>query len=89
MLHHQDRRGGELDAVLEARDGRWIAVEAKLGGNEATLNQAAHKLLATTSRIDTSRRNPPAAHLIVTAFGTAAYQRPDGVTIAPITALGP
>ena len=89
VLHHQDRRGGELDAVLEASDGRWIAVEAKLGGNEAMLDEAAAKLLAATGRIDTSRRDPPAAHLIVTAFGTAAYQRPDGVTVAPLTALGP
>ena len=89
VLHHQDRRGGELDAVLEARDGRWIAVEAKLGGNETMLDQAAARLLAATRRIDTSRSTPPAAHLIVTAFGAAAHQRPDGVTVAPITALGP
>ena len=89
VLHHQDGRGGELDAVLEARDGRWIAVEAKLGGNEAVLDEAAAKLLAATGRIDISRRTPPAAHLIVTAFGAAAYQRPDGVAVAPLTALGP
>ena len=89
VFHHQAQRGGELDAVLEARDGRWVAVEVKLGGNEQMLDQAAAKLLAATRGIDTSRRLPPAAHLIVTAFGTAAYQRPDGVTVAPITALGP
>ena len=88
VLHHQDGRGGELDAVLEARDGRWIAVEVKLGGNEAMLDEAAAKLLATARRIDASRRTPPAAHLLVTAFGAAAYRRPDGVTVAPITALG-
>ena len=89
VFHHQDHRGGELDAVLEARDGRWIAVEAKLGGNEAMLDEAAAKLLAVSRRIDVSRRPPPSAHLIVTAFGASAYRRPDGVTVAPLTALGP
>ena len=89
VFHHQDRRGGELDAVLEARDGRWVAVEVKLGGNEAMLDEAAAKLLAVTDRIDVTRRTPPAAHLLVTAFGTATYRRADGVTVAPITALGP
>ena len=89
VFHHQDHLGGELDAVLDARDGRWIAVETKLGGNEQMLDEAAAKLLDTTRRIDLSRRTPPAAHLIVTAFGTAAYRRHDGVTIAPLTALGP
>ena len=89
VSHHQDPRGGELDAVLEARDGRWIAVEVKLGGNERILDEAAAKLLAATRHIDVSRRTPPAAHLIVTAFGTAAHQRPDGVTVVPLTALGP
>ena len=89
VSHHQDHRGGELDAVLEARDGRWIAVEVKLGGNERMLDETASKLLTATHRIDISRRTPPTAHLIVTAFGTTAHQRPDGITIAPITALGP
>ena len=89
VFHHQDHRGGELDAVLEARDGRWVAVEVKLGGNERLLDEAAAKLLAATSRIDLSRRTPPAAHLLVTAFGVAAHRRPDGVTVAPLTALGP
>ena len=89
VLHHQDHKGGELDAVLEARDGRWIAVETKLGGNEHSLNEAAKKLLAVTNKIDTSRRGPPVRLLIVTAFGAAAYERPDGVAVVPITALGP
>jgi len=89
VFHHQAQRGGELDAVLEARDGRWVAVAVKLGGNEQMLDQTAAKLLAATRSIDISRRLPPAAHLIVTAFGTAAYQRPDGITVAPVTALGP
>ena len=44
VFHHQAQRGGELDAVLEARDGRWVAVEVKLGGNEQMLDEAAAKL---------------------------------------------
>ena len=89
VLHHQDQNGGELDAVLEARDGRWIAVEVNLGGNPHSVDDAAKKLLAVTNKIDTSRRGPPVRLLIVTAFGVAAYERPDGITVVPISALGP
>ena len=60
--------------------------EVKLRGNEAVLDEAAARLVAVTDRIDISRRTPPAAHLLVTAFGAASYQRADGVTVAPLTA---
>lgn len=89
VFHHQDHKGGEIDAVLEAGDGSWMAVEVKLGGNEQFVDEAAKKLLTLTSRIDTSRRDPPVRLMIVTAFGTVAYQRPDGVAVVPISALGP
>lgn len=32
-----DAAGSELDAVVDAQDGRWIVVEVELGGS-ATLN---------------------------------------------------
>lgn len=63
--------------------------EVKLGGSEAMMDEAAARLVAVTGRIDISRRTPSAAHLLVTAFGAASYQRADGVTVAPLTALGP
>lgn len=35
VLHYRDNTGLEVDAIVEARDGRWAAFEVKLGGEEA------------------------------------------------------
>ena len=89
VLHHRDAGGGELDAVVVAPDGRWMAVEIKLGGDQARMDRAAAVLLSTASRVDPAHAGLPARHIIVTAFGTVAHDRPDGVTVVPICALGP
>ena len=89
VLHHRDADGGELDAVVVAPDGRWIAVEVKLGADEARMDSAAALLRRTASRVDPAHAGPPARHVIVTAFGTVAHDRPDGVAVVPIGALGP
>lgn len=39
-------------------------------------------------QIDASRVGEPAKRLVITAAGYG-YERPDGVTVLPITALGP
>ncbi|MDE0667687.1 MAG: hypothetical protein OXI48_01470 [bacterium] len=65
---------------------RWIPVEVKLG--EGRVDDAAQSLLRASAEVDTSDRGEPANMLVVTAAGYA-YRRPDGVSVAPIGALGP
>ncbi len=77
----------EADVVIEARDGRWIAAEVKLGG-ERDIEQAARSLLRLRAKVDTSRVGEPSKLLIITSAGYG-YDRPDGTTVVPITALGP
>lgn len=89
VLHHRDAAGGELDAVVVALDGRWMAVEVKLGADGVRMDRAAALLQRTASRVDPAHVGPPARHVIVTAFGTVAHDRPDGVTVVPLSALGP
>lgn len=87
LYHYRDSDQLEADAVIEARDGRWIAAEVKLGGND-NIEQAARSLLRLRDKVDTSRVGEPSKLLIITATGYG-YDRPDGTTVLPITALGP
>ena len=76
-----------MDAVLERPDGRWIAAEIKLGGG-AGPDEAAASLLRLRDKVNRDRTGEPAKLLVVTAGGYA-YEREDGVAVAPLTALAP
>ena len=86
VYHYRDSSNLEVDVIVEARDGRWLAAEVKLGGDEG-IAQAARSLLRLRDRVDGSRMPAPSKLLIVTAAGYG-YDRPDGTTVLPITALG-
>ena len=87
VYHYRDSDQLEVDAIVEARDGRWLAVEVKLGGEEG-IEHAARSLLRLRDKVDITRVGEPSKLLIVTATGYG-YDRPDGTTVLPITTLGP
>jgi uncharacterized protein len=86
VFHYRDNNGLEVDAIVQLADGRWGAFEVKLGASHA--EQGAATLLRFIGNIDTSRLGPPAVLAVITATGYG-YQRPDGVAVVPIGALGP
>ena len=86
VYHARSSYGDEFDAVIERRDGAWVPVEVKLGARR--VDDAARSLLKGCAAVDTSDRGEPANMLVVMATGYA-YRRPDGVSVVPITALGP
>lgn len=86
VFHWRTSYGEELDAVVERRDGSWLPVEVKLGA--ARVEEAATSLNKSCETIDAGERGAPVAKLVVTATGYS-YRRPDGVSVVPITALGP
>ena len=83
-----DAAGAEADAIVDARDGRWLAVEVKLGGSGA-IEAAARSLLAVRDRIDESKMGPATKLVVITAADGYAYERPDGVSVVPLFTLGP
>ena len=87
VFHYRDNTGMEIDAIVETAAGAWIGFEVKLGGNDAT-DAAARSLLKLRDRVDTAVVGTPAKLVVVTAGGYA-YERPDGVAVVPVTALGP
>ena len=86
--YYRDKTGLEADTIIQRRsDGKWIAVEVKLGGAEA-VDAAAASLKRVEAAVDTSLIGPPAKLLVITSTGYG-YERPDGVSVAPVTALAP
>jgi len=86
VFHWRTSYGNEFDAVVERRDGSWLPVEVKLSA--ARVDEAARSLIKACETVDAGERGAPVAKLIVTATGYG-YRRPDGVSVVPITVLGP
>lgn len=88
VFHYRDNTGLEADAIIERPDGRWIAAEIKLNAGSRSIDRAAKTLLRLKEKTTRQRASSLAALLVVTPTGPA-YRRPDGVQVAPVTALGP
>jgi len=61
-------------------------LEVKLG--VARIDEAAKNLLKFAAKVDTRRSGKPAALGVIVDRGYG-YQRPDGVSVIPLGALGP
>jgi hypothetical protein len=86
VLHYREAKGVEADAIVAMRDGRWAALETKLG--QANIDEAAKGLLRVAAHIDPDRHGEPAFLAVITGWGYA-YRRSDGVFVIPIGALSP
>lgn len=86
LYHYQDYKNQEIDAVVELPDGQWCAFEIKLGANQ--IEAAAENLLEIKKQIEADPKGkPPAVLCVLCGMANAAYQRPDGVFVVPVTAL--
>jgi predicted AAA+ superfamily ATPase len=84
VFHYRDKSGLEADMIVQLRDGRWGAIEVKLGNSQ--IEQAAENLLKLKTKINTDKMRKPSFLMILTG-GQFAYQRKDGVLIVPIGCL--
>mgnify|MGYP003564933534 CR=1 FL=1 len=84
VFHYRDNTGLESDAIIALRDGRWGAVEIKMGPKE--IDKAADNLLKLKERIDEKKMNPPSFLMVLTGNGYA-IKRKDGVLCVPISCL--
>ena len=88
VKHYRDNAGLECDAVVHLEDGRWGGIEIKLGGDDL-INDGASSLKKLRDKIiEKSDEKAPSFLLVLTAVG-GAYQREDGVFVAPINLLKP
>ncbi len=88
LSHYRDNAGLECDAVVHLEDGRWGAIEIKLGGDEL-IEHGAKTLKTLRKKIaKKSDEKAPSFLMVLTAVG-GAYRRDDGVLVAPINLLRP
>ena len=85
VFHYQDYNNKEVDAVIELEDGRWCAFEIKLGANQ--IDKAATELVELKKAIAENGGVAPSVLCVICGMSNAAYIRPDGVFVVPITAL--
>ncbi len=84
VFHYRDKSGLESDLIVRLRDGRWAAIEVKLGKKQ--IDEAAENLLTLKSRIDDDKMGE-ASFLMILTGGQYAYRRNDGVLVVPLACL--
>lgn len=88
VLHYRDNAGLECDAIVHMDNGRWGAIEIKLGGDEL-IEAGANSLKLLKAKIEKKGdEKAPSFLMVLTAVG-GSYQREDGVYVAPINLLKP
>lgn len=84
VFHYRDKSELESDLVIKLHDGRWSAVEVKLGMKQ--IEDAAANLIKLSQTINTEKMNQPSFLMVLTG-GQIAYKRSDGVLVVPIGCL--
>ncbi len=84
-FHYQDYSNREIDTIIELEDGDWCAFEIKLGANQ--IESAANNLIKIKNGIEKENGKIPKVMCIICGMSNAAYKRPDGIYVVPITAL--
>ena len=87
LSHYLDEYGLEVDVILERADGEWAAFEVKLGSDEGVMD-GIESLRQLRDRVDTDRMGDPIKLAVITATGVGV-ELPDGITVIPVTTLGP
>lgn len=85
VFHYQDYLNREIDSIIELEDGNWCAFEIKLGAN--AIDKAANNLIKIRDSIRKENGKEPSILCVICGMTSAAYKRPDGVYVVPITAL--
>jgi hypothetical protein len=84
VYHYRDAKGMEIDAIIQMGDGRWGAIEVKMGAGD--IEKAAENLIRFKANIDTSKMNEPEFMMVLT--GTEyAFQMNNGIWVIPLGCL--
>ena len=88
VSYYRDSSGLEIDVILTSMDDReWAAAEVKLGGPEL-IEEGVASLRRLRDRVDTAQMGEPRKLMVITAGGRG-FEYPEGISVVPITALGP
>ena len=82
VKHYRDSTGLECDSIIHFENGRWAAIEIKLGGQKL-IEEGAENLEKLKKVVNNDNL---AFRMILTASGSA-YRRKDGIYVVPINCL--
>lgn len=81
---YRDETDFEVDAILRMQNGKWGAIEIKLGSGY--IEEAAQNLLKFRDKVDTDKCGEP-MFLMVLSGSNYSYKREDGVYVVSIGSL--
>ncbi|MCL1803633.1 MAG: DUF4143 domain-containing protein [Eubacteriaceae bacterium] len=84
VYHYRDKSGLEIDAIIQLADGRWSAIEIKMGAGE--IEEASANLLKLKKTVDTEKMENPSFLMVLTAT-EYAFQMENGVWAVPLGCL--
>ena len=84
VYHYRDKSGLEADMIIQLADGRWAAIEVKMGNKQ--IEEASVNLRKLKDKVNAEKMGEPAFLMVITA-GEYAYRRKDGVLVVPIGCL--
>ena len=86
VRYYRDQTGLEVDMIVALKDGRWGAVEVKLGAGD--IDSTAGGLKKLKDKVDVSRMGHPSFLMVLTGTDLG-YTREDGVIVCPLGCLKP
>jgi hypothetical protein len=81
---YRDEKDFEVDAILRTGNGKWGAIEIKLGAG--LVDEAANNLLKFKEKVDTEKCGKPSFLMVLTGTNYS-YRREDGVYVVSIGTL--
>ncbi|MFM8634065.1 MAG: ATP-binding protein [Planctomycetia bacterium] len=87
VFHYRDSSDLEIDAIVERRDGAWIGIEVKLGGERAVAEAVAN-LTKLRARLTAAKLRQLASLCVITG-GQASFTRADGIHVIALGHLRP
>lgn len=81
---YRDEKDFEVDAIIRTPNGKWGAIEIKLGAGY--INEAANNLLKFKEKIDIKKCGEPAFLMVLTG-ASYSYKREDGIYVVSIGTL--
>lgn len=80
-------KSSKNDGIKSWNITEWCEFEIKLGANK--IDEGAKNLLNKKEEIEKEKGKAPSVFCVICGMSNAAYNRPDGVYVVPITALKP
>ena len=84
LSYYRDKNDFEVDCILSLDNGKWGAIEIKLGAGE--IPYAAENLNKFKENIDTEKYGKPSFLMVLTA-DEYSYKREDGIYVVSIGSL--